>query len=122
MKLRHVTVFTSKFEESIKFYSEIVGLTILQDMRKVINRDLLFMGNAEGETMVELVGCEEDQAYNGEGLNLGFIVDDAVSFREELQGKGFEVSPLISPNPFTKFFVTKDPNGLSVQFLSEDAH
>ena len=57
MKLRHVSIFTAKFNESVKFYSEIVGLSIMEDMRER-GMDLVFMGNAPGETMVELIGCE----------------------------------------------------------------
>ncbi|MBQ9814878.1 MAG: VOC family protein [Lachnospiraceae bacterium] len=120
MILRHVSVFTARFEESINFYSEIVGLHILKDLRGFSDHEIVFMGYEEGGTMVELIGCEEHMAYNGSGINLGFVVDDAESFREELFGEGYEVSPIISPNPHTKFFIVQDPNGLNVQFISEE--
>ncbi len=119
MKLRHVTIFTAKFEESLKFYQEITGLVLLEDMRPMLGRNLLFLGNAAGETMVELVEVDEAGAYTGSGISMGFVVDDAEKYREELLGKGMEATPIISPNPFTKFFSTKDPNGVAVQFLSQ---
>ena len=81
MKLRHVTIFTAKFEESLKFYQDITGLVLLEDMRPMLGRNLLFLGNAAGETMVELVEVDEAGAYTGSGISMGFVVDDAEKYR-----------------------------------------
>ena len=52
MNMVHVTIQTSKFEEEIRFYEKYVGLTIRRDMRSA-GKDLVFLGENAGSTMVE---------------------------------------------------------------------
>jgi len=115
MKMVHVTIRTKCMEESIKFYEEVVGLKIQRDLRPM-GGAIVFMAENEGETQVELIENPEE-AYSGAGLSIGFACEDVEGKRETLIEKGFEVTPIISPNPRTKFFFVNDPNGVQVQFI-----
>ena len=115
MKMVHVTINTSKLEESIKFYEEIVGLKIVRDLRGHGPAKIVFLAEEAGDTCIELIDSSE--AYKGTGLSIGFHVDDVAAHRDALVDKGMDVSPIISPNPATKFFFTFDPNGVKIQFI-----
>lgn len=118
MKMMHVTIMCSKFSEAIEFYKEIAGLEIVGEIRGKGPNDIVFLANQKGETCVELIDNPE-AAYNGAGISMGFAVKDVEGYREELAGKGLAVTPMITPNPVTKFFFTNDPNGVQIQFINE---
>lgn len=115
MKMQHITIHTAKLDESMKFYKEIAGLDVQAEFNGGVH-NIVFLANAKGETCVELLE-DADAAYSGRGISIGFHVNNVETYREELMGKGFDVSPLISPNPKTAFFFTKDPNGVEIQFI-----
>ena len=116
MKLNHVTIQCRNLEKSVSFYREIVGLDIVGEINAG-PRHIYFLANGEGETAVELIGNPE-AAYQGSGISLGFGCSDVESYREELAAKGYEPTPIISPNPKTKFFFIADPDGVQVQFIN----
>ncbi len=119
MKMQHVTITTKCIDESVEFYQTVAGLNIERDMRSVPEHKIVFLSNASGETCVEL-SENTDASFAGSGISIGFAVDDAEAYREKLIGLGMEVGEMISPAPVTRFFYTKDPNGLSIQFIQED--
>lgn len=119
MKIVHVTIMTKYLDESVAFYQDIVGLKIQRDMRENPAHKIVFLANEAGETCVELVYNPEG-AYSGGGISMGFEVEDAVGYREELAKKGLEPGEIILPNPHAKFFFVKDPNGVGIQFVEED--
>lgn len=119
MKMAHVTIFSKCFDESIAFYQEIVGLKIAADLRSHPDHPIIFLANAAGETCVEIID-EPASAYEGHGISMGFETDDVEAKRAEMEEKGYNPSPMFSPNPFTRFFFIQDPNGVGVQFVQEN--
>ena len=115
MKMVHVTIFTGCLEESIKFYEDIVGLKIQNDLRQ-FGGNIVFLAKDEGDTQVELID-DSQNAYKGSGISMGFHVDDVEAKREEILAKGLNPTPIITPNPHVKFFFAEDPNGVTVQFI-----
>ena len=75
MKMQHVTIMTRCLEDSVKFYQEQVGLTIVRDMRDNPAHQIVFLANAAGEPCVELIANPE-AANSSEGISMGFAVDD----------------------------------------------
>lgn len=114
MKMEHITIYTAKLEESIRFYEEIIGLCIKTDMRKM-GVPIVFLADGE-DPCIELIG-EAAKAFAGEGISIGFHAEDVEGKRAELEEKGFAPTPMIQPNPHTKFFFIKDPNGVTIQFI-----
>ena len=115
MKMVHVTIFTGCLEESIKFYEDIVGLKIQNDLRQ-FGGNIVFLAKDEGDTQVELID-DSQNAYKGSGISMGFHADDVEAKREEILAKGLNPTPIITPNPHVKFFFVEDPNGVTVQFI-----
>lgn len=117
MKMMHVTIHSCHFEDSVVFYQKVAGLTVQSDLRQPNGMSIVFLANGEGETCVELIDAKEEAAYTGGGISIGFHVDNVVAYREELEAKGYQPTPLLSPNPQVQFFFVKDPNGVTVQFI-----
>ncbi|MBR6115695.1 MAG: VOC family protein [Oscillospiraceae bacterium] len=116
MKMQHVTIQTSHFEEEVRFYEEIVGLTIQRDMRPA-GRNMVFLADVPGDTCVELIEAPEADDTGSAWLSIGFKAPDVVKKREELLALGMDVTPMREPGPGTKFFFVKDPAGVNVQFI-----
>ena len=118
MKMQHVTIMTRCLEDSVKFDQEQVGLTIVRDMRDNPAHQIVFLANAAGEPCVELIANPE-AVNSSEGISMGFAVDDVEAERQKKEAAGLQPGPMVSPNPKTKFFFVKDPNGVSIQFIQE---
>ena len=111
------TITVENMDDSLKFYQEIVGLSISRRFTAGAGVEISFLG--EGETKVELV-CNPNHKRTGhaEGISLGFEVESVDNMIEVIKGKGLEVeSGPFQPNPHLKFFHIKDPNGVNIQFV-----
>ena len=116
MKLLHVTIQTSKFEEEIKFYQINVGLQIQRDLRPA-GKQIVFLADGNDETCVEIIENPEADAAGNEYISIGFKTQDVEAKREEFENLGYNPTPMFSPMPKVKFFYVKDPAGVKVQFM-----
>lgn len=119
MKMEHVTIFSKFMDESVAFYQDITDLHIVMDLRSNAAHPIVFLANAAGETCVEIVG-EPESAFHGSGISIGFRTDDVEAKRAEMEEKGYNPGPMVSPNPVSKFFFIQDPNGVGIQFIQID--
>jgi lactoylglutathione lyase len=104
-------------EESLKFYKEIVGLSINRRFAAGPNVEICFLG--DGETKIELI-CEPSHkaARDIQGISLGFEVESVDEMIKNIKEKGLEFDDRIyQPNPHIKYFYVKDPSGVSIQFV-----
>ena len=114
MHFEHVTIRAKSLLDSIAFYEEVVGLKLVRDMRH--HAPIVFLENEEGATRVELIA--DGTAYTGSGISLGFHTENVEEKHTALTQKGFQPTPIITPNPHTKFFFIVDPNGVEIQFIN----
>lgn len=115
MKFCWCTITVKNMEESIKFYQEIVGLSIQNRFATGPDGEICFMG--DGETKIELMyDVNKTPPGNIKGISLGFEVESLDKMIELIKEKGLEGSNPVQPNPHVKFFFVKDPNGVSIQF------
>lgn len=112
MHIAHITIHSAKKEESVAFFEKICGLKI----QRVVGDGITFLANSEGTTNIEIVPDPEHVAAVN-NLSIGFVVENATDYRDQLLIEGLEVSPLVSPNPSVQFFFVKDPNGVQIQFV-----
>ena len=54
MKMMHITIQTQNFNEEIKFYQEIIGLSIQHEMNGM-GRHIVFLGDNEGGMPIEII-------------------------------------------------------------------
>lgn len=117
MKMVHVTINTADLEKSLAFYQDIIGLKIRTDMRQEQNVPIVFLDDGNSGVCIELIENQE-QLNNGAGLSIGFHVNDVEAVHGWMWGKGLQPSPMLSPNPHTKFFFVNDPSGIRIQIIS----
>ena len=116
MQFRHVTLSVKDLDESIKFYRDIVGLSITRRFAAGPGREIVFLGS--GATEVELISGGAGTTA-GTGISMGFATESPEDTMALLREKGFDIEgPMISPNPQTRFFFVKDPDGHRVQFIN----
>ncbi len=117
MKFCWSTIKVRDMEESLKFYQEIVGLSLNRRFDAGPGREIAFLG--EGETQIELISDENNKAINiGEDISLGFEVSSIEEKMKYVKDKGIDIhSGPIKPNPHVQFFYVVDPNGLKIQFV-----
>jgi lactoylglutathione lyase len=117
MKFCWTTLAVKNLEESLKFYSEIVGLSVSRRFNAGPGVEIAFLG--DGETKVELI-CNEalKEVSFGHDISLGFEVNSVDEMMTFVKEKNIDIqSGPFQPNPHTKFFYVLDPNGLKIQFV-----
>lgn len=117
MKFCWCTITVADMQESLKFYQEIVGLSINRRFVTGPGMEIAFLG--DGETKIELISNPNHKAINNiEDISLGFEVESVDEMIKLIKEKGLEVhSGPFQPNPHVRFFFVKDPNGISIQFV-----
>lgn len=104
-------------DESVKFYTEILGLTVASrgPMEPPVELCILKTNSIN----IELTHGKEDlDSYPsiGDGVNIGFVVDSVADLKKEFEGKGVKTTEIFHPLPFVKFFYIKDPTGYNIEF------
>ena len=112
-----VTLTVKNMEESLKFYHELLGLPVYS-ARKSGELDIVFLGE-EGKTRVELIYDPAQKGGSaGNGMTIGFEVDDLDETVRFLESKGVGVARgPFSPNPHLRFLFVQDPSGFEVQLV-----
>lgn len=117
MKFCWASVSVKNLEESLKFYQEIVGLSVDRRFKSGPGREIAFLG--DGETKLELI-CDEavKEVTVGQDISLGFQVKSLEEKMEYVKARDIAIhSGPFQPNPHVKFFFVTDPNGLRIQFV-----
>lgn len=119
MKLTFATIHVTDLERSVKFYQEVMGLTVQQRFAAGPNLEIAFL--ADGQAAVELV-CDSaiTEVQFSENLTLGFATDSLDQAMEDVKAKGVEITAgPIQPNPQTRFFFINDPDGAVLQIVEQ---
>ncbi|MGI6490047.1 MAG: VOC family protein [Sphaerochaeta sp.] len=118
MKFLWTTIEVLDVDESVRFYQEIVGLSVEHRIAGE-ETNIAFMG--DGETKIELISHKGvvPQAV-GALISIGFEVDDLDAKIAFLQERGIPITAgPFSPNPRIRFCYVEDPNGVRIQFVEQ---
>lgn len=120
MKYLHTMVRVTDVEESLRFYSEGLGLVEARRIENEKGRFTLIFLNAPGEehAQVELTYNWDPEDYTG-GRNFGHLayrVDDIYALCQHLMDMGYTIHR--PPRDGHMAFV-KSPDGISVELLQE---
>lgn len=117
MKFCWCTLHVKDLEKSMKFYQEIVNLSIVRKFEARPGINICFMG--EGETQIELIeDIKEEESNRSRNFSLGFEVNSVDQMMEFIKNRGLTIeSGPFQPNPNTKFFYVLDPDEFKIQFV-----
>ena len=122
MKFLWTTLAVKNLEESIAFYTNLVGLHVVRRFPAGPGMEIAFMGNGTtDETLVELLADSSKSTVTySEDVSIGFAVDSVEAMLETVQQHNMPVhsGPVNTPGG-SRFFCIKDPNGLTVQFFQQ---
>ncbi|MBW2558151.1 MAG: VOC family protein [Deltaproteobacteria bacterium] len=122
MKFLWTTIAVKNLDESITFYTDLVGLHVVKRFPAGPGMEIAFMGNGiTDETLVELLADSNTSTVNyNEGISLGFAVDSVEAMLDTVKRHNIPVhtGPVETPSG-SRFFFIKDPNGLNVQFFQQ---
>lgn len=116
MKFCWSTLRVNNLEESIKFYTDILGLEVVSRFGGP-DVEIAFLGS--GETKIELICTGGGQAICvGNDISWGFEVaslDETLALVKE-KGIPMDGDP-VQPNPHVRFVFIRDPNGMKIQLV-----
>jgi glyoxylase I family protein len=119
--LHHIAIICSDYERSKKFYTEILGFTIVREVYREERRSYKLDLALNGEYLIELFSFPDPPARvsrpEARGLrHIAFCVADIEAARKELEAKGV-ISEPIRIDEFTdrKFTFFSDPDGLPIE-------
>jgi lactoylglutathione lyase len=113
MKIKYGTIVVKDMEESVRFYTEVMGFKIesRHNPRPGIAITIL---KGEGETKIELIknACDEPGFYS-----LGMDVENLDASLKTLKAKGAKVT--MEPVPISVGFLAfiEDPNGTRIALI-----
>jgi lactoylglutathione lyase len=121
MKFLWTTIYVKNLDESIAFYSSLLGLQVLRRFLAGPGMEIAFMGNgAANETSVELLAdCNNSTVNYSEFVSIGFAVDSVDAMLAAVKSKNIPVHSGPVETPGSKFFTVKDPNGFNVQLFQQ---
>ena len=119
MNFLHSMIRTNQIEESLKFYTEGLGLKLIsqKDVPQA-KFSLYFIGESNDGPMIELTHNWDNREYSqGDQFgHLAFRVDDIYGICAHLQEMGIVINR--PPRDGHMAFV-KDPNGISIELLQK---
>lgn len=125
-RIHHAAIICSKYETSKRFYSEFLGLRILDEhFRKERQSYKLDLGLPDG-SQVELFSfpdCPPRPSYpEAAGLrHLAFEVDDIDAYKCMLESLGIAVEPIrIDEYTQKRFTFFADPDGLPLELYESE--
>lgn len=116
MKLSYITIMVRDIEKSIIFYEELAGLQIVRRFNPG-QGEIVFLANAEGETMLELIEFKDVEKVAVKGMVMSYQVEDELEkVREKAIILGYNPTEIINFNPKPMHFKVSDPDGITVEF------
>ena len=126
MRILHSMIRVKNLEESIKFYTEVLGMKILREKEYPEGKfSLAFLGYGKEaeDTVIELT-YNWDTSYYEHGNAFGHIaieVDDIYKVCEEIRDKGTKVirdpGPMMGSRLLLAFI--EDPNGYKIELIEK---
>ena len=126
MRILHSMIRVNNLEESIKFYTEVLGMKILREKEYPEGKfSLAFLGYGKEaeDTVIELT-YNWDTSYYEHGNAFGHIaieVDDIYKICEEIKDKGTKVIRDPGPMMGSKLLLAfiEDPNGYKIELIEK---
>lgn len=119
MNYGFVTVKVKNMEESLKFYVEFLGLSVVKKFPAGPGVSIAFLSDEKGNKIELIENTHEKIDRNGLSLiSIGFVVDNLDKIIELVDKKGIKIvrGPVNTPSG-AKLFYIEDPNGAEIEFI-----
>ncbi len=115
IKVKYATMIVADMDESIKFYTEVMGLEIDSQHNPYPGLTITLL-KGEGDAMIELIENTENSQETGL-FSVGMEVEDINITVKELKSKGAKI--IQEPTPITvgTLAFLEDPNGTRIALI-----
>lgn len=123
--IHHIAILTDDYERSKRFYTEILGFTVIRETYRAARQSYKLDLAIAGKYQVELFSFpdyrERGSYPEAKGLrHLAFAVDNVDEAAAELRAKGVDIEPVrIDELTQKKFVFFNDPNGQPLELYEE---
>ena len=117
MKVKFSTIGVADMSESIKFYTEIMGLKIARQFNPYPGATITFV-KGEGDTFIELIENAENRQHPGL-IAVGIEVEDVKAKVEELRAKGAKIIREPTKMGAEVLAFLEDPNGVRIVLIQQ---
>ena len=116
MKVKYATIIVEDMDESIKFYTEIIGLEIDSQYNPYPGLTITLL-KGDGDAMIELIKNTENET----GLfSVGIEVEDINATFKELKSKGAKITKEPMPITIGTIAFLEDPNGATIVLIQHN--
>jgi catechol 2,3-dioxygenase-like lactoylglutathione lyase family enzyme len=116
ISLGHINVRTTKLDESVAFYRDVLGLTPGPAATRPDSDDHVWMSDSKGSACVHLQRTQTAASGDGAGVHhFAFNCDDAGAWRRKLESLGVEHEEREFAAAGMIQFNLRDPNGVLVE-------
>ncbi|WP_019986375.1 SMU1112c/YaeR family gloxylase I-like metalloprotein [Rudanella lutea] len=122
--VHHIAIIGSDYEVSKRFYTEVLGLTVIQEVYRAERQSYKLDLALHGQYVIELFSFPNPPARpsrpEATGLrHLAFAVADVQATVDALQKHGIEAEPIRTDELTGKTFTfIADPDGLPIEFYA----
>ena len=116
LKLNYITLMVRNIEKSLAFYKDLAGLHEIKRISPEAG-EIVFLANAKGETMLELIEFGGVEKVETKGMVISFLAETKLEeLREKAVTLGYSPSEIMIKGPKPKHFTVIDPDGIAVEF------
>ncbi len=108
MKVKYSTMIVKNMEETVKFYTSVMGFTV-DSQYKPRSGSTITLLKGEGDAMIEVI---EDPHYQVGLYSIGVDVEDLNATLNELRAKGAKITMEPIPILVGRCAFIEDPNGV----------
>jgi lactoylglutathione lyase len=113
MKVKYATIIVEDMDESIKFYTKVMGFKI-ESTHNLQPKAIIIILKGEGDTRIELI----KNTVNEPGLfSVGMDVEDVHTTVKELKSKGAKITMEPTPISVGTLAFVEDPNGVKIALI-----
>ncbi len=123
--LHHIAVICSDYEQSKKFYTEVLGLKVIREVYRAERQSYKLDLELNGQYVIELFSFPDPPKRVSRpeacGLrHLAFCVKDIGKAAEELSKLGIQAEPVrVDEHTGKQFTFFSDPDGLPIELYQE---
>jgi len=120
MKLLHTSITVKDMDESIAFYTKMLGMALIRrDEIKQNNAEIAFLGIDGTNHRIELTWWRSKKDYSeGDQLDhIAFEVEDLAGFVRLMKGNGVEIAKEPYSLGSSRIAFIKDPNGIWLELI-----
>ena len=113
MKVKYATIIVKDMDESVKFYTDVMGFEVDSKHNPFPGLTITLM-KGEGDAMIELIENDENEV----GLfSVGMEVQDINATIKELKSKGAKITREPMPITIGTIAFLEDPNGATLVLI-----